>query len=479
MRSAKELLVGYGFTPLTGGMFLLGLFGLSSALAQDPKAPGVSMTRPDEVLATHYSRYGHGSTFVELPDGRILHACGTSFMTSSDRGLTWSKSFKKNDTSGEPVGGGGSCLVKLSDRGIGLAAMRQDSKAKTPAERVWSNHIVFWRSEDGGETWQPPVRVSPMGLASFCLQDVALRTSTGRIVLPVYVAFGQRIGPDNQAIPVEGRLVNNQFVSTGAHFHDPRFLAVYVLYSDDDGRTWKRNQDDLLYILNDWNSNFDRVAEPSVAEVAPGRLLMILRTGNGRLYQAWSENNGETWTRPSPTSLAATETPAQIRRLPNGHLLIVWNQESEEEVRKGFNRTRISAAISRNGGGIWEFFQNISSMLPGTRVEPGPIHPVRPEQVYVSPGKSARVRDGSFLGDSDCWIRTSYPSVFVMSDRVLVAYTYSTYLEDPVKGQLTSSGDQPGGFNQILKVLPIRWFYGGKEPAENPTLQELYQPAKP
>ena len=30
-----------------------------------------------------------------------------------------------------------------------------------------------------------------------------------------------------------------------------------------------------------------------------------------------------------------------------------------------------------------------------------------------------------------------------------------------------------------LKVLPIKWFYGGKEPANNPFLKETYEPAKP
>ena len=33
--------------------------------------------------------------------------------------------------------------------------------------------------------------------------------------------------------------------------------------------------------------------------------------------------------------------------------------------------------------------------------------------------------------------------------------------------------------NQKLKVLPLKWFYGGKEPASNPSLKEAYEPAKP
>ena len=151
-------------------------------------------------------------------------------------------------------------------------------------------------------------------------------------------------------------MVRNQWVNTAGHFTDPHFATVSVFYSDDDGRTWQRNQDGDLFILHDWNSNFDFVEEPTVTEVVPGRLLMFMRTALGRVYQAWSDDNGETCTRPMPTSLAATTTPAQIQTLPNGHLLCIRNQESAEEVKRGHNRTRVSSAISRNGGSVWEFF---------------------------------------------------------------------------------------------------------------------------
>lgn len=449
------------------------LFGAGASAAQNP--PLVSMTRPQEAMATHFTKFGHASTFVELEGGRILHAAGTSFTTSEDGGLTWSKATKFNDIKGNPVGGGGACLVRLAGRGVGLAAMKQDASAPTLEERQWSSHVVFWRSEDGGKTWQEPVRATPAGLQTHCLQDVALRTASGRIVLPVYAAFGQRLGPDNREIPAVGRLVKNQWVSTNAHFHDPRFMGVYVVFSDDDGRTWKRNTDGLLYILHDWSTNYDKLNEPSVAEVSPGRLLMIMRSSLNRLYQAWSTDNGKTWTRPVATALAATETPAQIRKLPSGHLLMVWNQESDEEVRRGQNRTRVSSAISRNGGSVWEFFQNVTSLLPGTRVEPGPLGAVRPEQLNFSPGHAAPVRNGQDLGDSDSWIRTSYPSVLVMKDRVLVAHTYSRFEEDPAKAQLVSAES----YNQVVRVLPLKWFYGGKEPAGNPQLKDPTTPAQP
>ena len=457
-------------------LFLLPVYCLAAGLVVGQvKHPDVPMTRPGEMLAEHNTNFFHSSTWVELEGGRVLHAAGTDFTTSDDGGITWSKPFKRGDTQGNPVGGRNLSLVKLAGAGIGLAARIYDRTAGS----MDPDRMIFWRSEDGGKTWQPPIRITPPGLPSVAYQDVLLRTASGRIILPLYIYFGQPVGPNNESLPFFGKLVRNQWVSTSAHFSDPAFTAVYVAYSDDDGRTWKKNQDGFLFILHDWSTGFDRVNEPSVAEVAPGRLLMVMRSTLGRLYQAWSTDNGDTWTRPQPMSLASTEAPAQIRKLPTGHLLIVWNQESEDEVKQGYNRTRLSSAISRNGGSVWEFFQNVQSLLPGTRVEPGPIHAVRPAQFYNKPGQAAAVREPENLGDSDSHGRWAYPSVFVMKDRVLIATTYSTYEQDPVKAQLNLSSTQPGSYNQKLKVLPLKWFYGGKEPAPNPFLKEAYEPAKP
>ena len=204
---------------------------------------------------------------------------------------------------------------------------------------------------------------------------------------------------------------------------------------------------------------------------------MFQRTGLGRLYNSWSSDNGETWTRPRPTSLASSTTPAQIRTLPNGHLLVTWNQQSAEEIRKAFTRNRLSTAVSRNGGSVWEFFQNVESILEETRVEPGPIQRVGPEEYQWGPGTPAPERDPAYVTPADesygVW---TYPSVKVLSDRVIMSYRYFKYEEHPTRAQLMRSNPDEraglidSGFIEKEKVLPLSWFYGGKEPADNPAL---------
>ena len=116
-------------------------------------------------------------------------------------------------------------------------------------------------------------------------------------------------------------------------------------------------------------------------------------------FQAWSEDNGETWTRPQPTSLASSTAPAQIRTLPNGHLLAVWNQETEDELNGVTIRTRVSAAISRNGAACGNF-SKMWNRCTRRRGRAGPIRPVRPAEYNFDPGLPAPEREREHVSPS-------------------------------------------------------------------------------
>ena len=441
----------------------------------------VPMTLPELALAIHETTFFHSSTFAVLEDGRIIHAAGTRYNFSNDGGISWSETEKMVDTDGNPVGGSETSLVKLSGtNSVGLAARfnAEPEKSAYAMPRV-DYHFKYWRSDDAGKTWTPPVRMTAPGTNTAGYQDSFLRASNGRILLPVFVIMGQRSAPNDNPGPMTGRLVNNQWVSTAGHFYDPGFSSVYILYSDDEGATWKRNSNGELIYMVDPNCYFAYGNESSMTEVAPNVLLVMMRCGLGRLIQAWSYDNGETWTRPQATALASSTCPPQIRTLPKGHLLCVWNQESEAEIKQGYNRTRISSAVSRNGGSVWEFYQNVQSIHETTRVEPGPIRPVRPEEGSFAPGKPAPERDARYITHEGPMGRWSYPSVLVMKDRVLIAHTYRTYEPHPDKAEILMKSGKKENSNQLLKVLPMKWFYGGKEPADNPFLPRAYEPAQP
>ena len=454
----------------------------------------VPMTLPELALSMQKQDYYHSVTYAQLDDGRI--ACAgkmRNFCFSEDGGLTWSKDKVFYDKNGNCVEGHNLALVKLPGEGIGLAGMEFTGEM-THNRR---DNVLFWRSADGGKTWEPPVQVNVSNFNVHMMSDTALRTSSGRIVLPMCTRF-YPCGYDYDKQPWDGALLESGcWVPTAGHFNDPIFAACLVYFSDDDGRSWHMNHGQggewdikkggsqgipsLIYIIAEAGSYLGTAFEPSVAEVHPGVLLLMMRTGLGRLYQSWSFDNGTTWGCAQPTMLASSHAPAQIRALPNGHLLCIWNQHSHDEIRRGLHRCRLSSSLSRDGGRCWEFFQNVESVLEQTRVEPGPIGPVRPEQIH-SPvvGQQAYVRDPEHIRQlPEGYGVWSYPSVGVCKDRVLISHTYAKWNS---KGQFMNWQGQDDMANRpcnLLKVLPLKWFYGGEEPYESNSLGRGYEPAKP
>jgi len=338
--------------------------------------------------------------------------------------------------------------------------------ALTEGMSRYERRSLFIRSEDEGLTWSEPVVINPSGPCLAAAQDVLLRTSAGRIVFPTYMTVGQgNFRLEDAAFP--GGYVNGTFVSSDAHFFDPRFSAAVVFYSDDEGQTWQPNRDGELMIVMDQATRFYGCAEPSVTEVTPGKLLMMVRTRLGRHFQSWSYDNGDTWSRLQPTQLAGNQVPCQVRTFRDtGHLLCVFNQHSPEEIRRGYVRTRLSSAVSRNGGGVWEHFQNVESLHPETHVAPGPIEVVQPAQRYSMGELPAPENEACYVEPfPPGYGRWSYPSVLVLKDRVLISHTYGWHDE-------TGAHRNAGG--NRLKVLPVSWFYGGQDPAqESPVLDKM------
>ena len=427
----------------------------------DPQQPDanlasdVPMTRPHEVLARH-DNFVRKAAYLQLDSGRILAARGT-FAYSDDGGLTWCEPFEARTADGEPIGVTG--LVKLEGGLVGgvQARGRPGSDVSSDAE------CVFWTSEDEGRTWAHPRLMNTGHSGAHALGGSMIRTTSGRIVQPVYHRIGQGRWHDERA-PFAGGYINGRFVSTDAHFFDPHFSGSYVLYSDDEGATWQTNRDGELFVQLECDGPFHKTTEPAVVEVAPNRLMMILRTVLGRMFQAWSDDDGETWTRPFPTQLAGTQAPAKLCTLPaTGHLLVVWTQVDSEEVYRGFCRARLSSAVSRNGGGMWESFQNVESILEGTHVEPGPIEVTRPRACYaVHPGQPEVEVDPRCAEPlPERYGRFSYPSVLALEDRVLVSHGFSWH---------DRNGNQFG--TTKLKVLPLSWFYGGEDPKAHSAILE-------
>ncbi len=431
------------------------------------------MSHPELAIKVAPNRFGRPS-IMQLDDGSLLMAGWDLFFRSTDCSMTWDEGAQHCDTDGRPIKSSEMSLVKLSNGGIGVGGIDRDHTVG----RGYSRHL-FWRSDDGGRTWAPPVQINPPDKAARSMHSVMIRTTSGRLIVPFYVAVNLepwmadgKLSVDDE--PTGGGLVDGNFyVSSDCHNFDPCFGYCYTCHSDDDGRTWHTNENGSLYVVLETGSAYGSVFEPTMVEVSPRRLLMFMRTGLGRLYQSWSQDDGTTWSRPEPSVLAASHSPAHLKRLPDGHLLCLWTQHSHDEIRRGFTRTRLSSAISRNGGIMWEYFQNVESIHEKRRVDPGPIHATRPAEVYRLSGRLADERDHRFVEDFPLgYGRWSYPMACVCRDRVIILHSYTKYRAD--------GGHTPADESRGYLILPLKWFYGGCEPGESVHLpQRPNEPAVP
>jgi hypothetical protein len=156
-----------------------------------------------------------------------------------------------------------------------------------------------------------------------------------------------------------------------------------VFYSDDDGQTWN-----ISYVPVGprfeaaWPHQKPRwqnyAIEPTVAELADGRIWMLLRTSMDRLYESYSTDYGITWSAPVPSRFYSTLTMPTFFRLKDSRLLLFFCNTTpmaeedrsadttiREEQKNGrwedvfTNRDAIHAAISDDDGDTWRGFREL------------------------------------------------------------------------------------------------------------------------
>lgn len=444
---------------------------LTTTAASNTDCPKLRIPKPDCVIE-HVS-HGKGKVphngwggIVKLSDGRLMMLnadheglkAGAKVPSiafySSDRGKTWSKKVKLN--------------VKL---GIEGAINLKDGSIAVYGHKTTSDKAWFSRSADDGKTWSEPVKI-PV-IQNFHTYFGSMRElSNGRILIGGYWARNAGRPDDGRAGSPEtivhaqygwGYWKNRIFACEGHRGPEMSFAMVY--YSDDGGKTWQPMKQGAVIgwfdqhgVVNGEWGNID-VAEPNMAETRDGRVMMMLRSKVGRLLYTYSNDKGESWHSALPAELAASQTTPALIRLPKtGDLLCLWNQISNEEIRRGFQRGRLTAAISRDNGNTWENFKTIelqSGMSDAARITPE--YPIE-----------RRVVARAFMGYlPDDYMHFSQPVLHAVDDMVFVRYARMWVVEN----EKTPSGVWPArwpnpadnearwrGCN-VLRVYPVQWFY--------------------
>jgi len=368
---------------------------------------------------------------VGLKNGSLMLAQEQSYRISDDGGASWSDPQPLEAPF--PVWG----MIRLQSGALAICG-RNDT----------NNLFAF--STDEGKSWSESFVICPRYEGNAMYESI-IQMDSGRLLIPVYweKLDGWDVHPDLMYPQNTGAFGTwkGHRVSIEGHGHVPEMAMSFVYRSDDEGRTWKKHPGGLMGWF-DANGNVNGRTgvtpcfEPTIAQTKAGGILLVARSTVGRLVQSYSPDGGQQWLAVRPTELGASQAPPLIISVPpRGDLLIIWNQNSREEIRRGFRRNRLCSAISKDGGHSWEHFKTLElseGLEDINRIPPEyPISPVR--------GR----RDVGHLPDN--YIQFSYPNIDVVGELVFVRYYRRWWILD--------GGEPKMPKRRLLRVYPLKWFY--------------------
>ncbi|HOX40123.1 MAG TPA: exo-alpha-sialidase [Candidatus Brocadiia bacterium] len=112
------------------------------------------------------------------------------------------------------------------------------------------------------------------------------------------------------------------------------------IISDDNGETWR-----MVGALRGREEG-QRVLQPTIAPLADGSLLMLLRTNMDRIWRSRSTDRGETWSPPEPTDLPHNRSGICMIRHSSGNVFLALNPVAE-------GRTPLAIFRSPDEGASW------------------------------------------------------------------------------------------------------------------------------
>jgi hypothetical protein len=303
---------------------------------------------------------------LKLADGKLRHyghegkwngPASSYYIESRDNGLTWKR------------GGSYSLNEKSTGQEKSFLAIRGRRREGTAIGRnpVSGNYIGISSGRDG----------------TYLLRGC--KGLDGRFEMRKIME--ERFGMVRQPIFLRSR--NRALISTARSIIGDNGISVIqacVLYSDDDGQSWElapvgvgpRHEAVWPHKAIRWQNY---AVEPTVAELADGRLWLLARTSMDNLYESFSEDGGTSWSALVPSRFYCTLTMPTFFRLSDGRLMLFWcnttplpevdrtndasiREDIREEVLKGTwedvftNRDAIHAAISEDEGKTWIGFRD-------------------------------------------------------------------------------------------------------------------------
>lgn len=259
---------------------------------------------------------------------------------STDRGRTWSQPVTIVQGTGVGHGYGDPALVLTASGDVICAFAGGNGYFQSSASNPISVYIS--RSTDGGRSWNNPIDITSTIWGDASLGDYEA----------AFVASGNglRLTKGNHA----GRLL----FAAAVRRKNSTTSDNFVIYSDDNGRTWHRSQ--LAFSEGD---------EAKLIELADGRLLLSVRRNGARGYNI-SNDGGVSWgnqgTWPEMTTNAC-----------NGEMLRLDDTILLHSIVNSMQRENVSIFTSNDEGASWHspvsLFQGPSVYSSLTLLDDGTI----------------------------------------------------------------------------------------------------------
>ena len=312
----------FGFTPVRATLRVESF--TASGTAAPYQAPTVFVAKPPVLCAaaTALPQLPMGP-FVRLGDGTILTVDEHTVLTSGDAGRTWQKgaalfakpeAFATRPERALLCSREGVLLLIFLNQPELRYAWDKEANAPLPEMRLPSYCL---RSEDGGKSWSEPIRL----YNGWCgaIRDI-IQTDSGAIVVP-----GQEL------LLQEGRHCTRAYVSR------------------DLGKTWTYGQ--VLDIGG--RGDHAGAVEATLVQLRDRRIRMLIRSSHGCFYDAWSTDDGATWSAPERSRIEASGAPGMLKRLADGRLVLAWNPLYLAGTTTRQQRTELAVAFSRDEGETW------------------------------------------------------------------------------------------------------------------------------
>lgn len=259
----------------------------------------------------------HASTIVETEDGLVAAWFGGTEESEPDVNI-WLSRYNDNVWSPvEKVATG----FELSGRNVACwnpVLFQPKSGPLMLFYKVGDDEPDWWgeykTSTDGGKTWSKAIRLPDGFLGP--IKNKPIQLSDGSILSPSSIEYYKIQDNDTSEVWI-----------------------THLELTSDMGKTWKK-----IGPLND-GKDFN-VIQGSLLNYPNGKMQILCRTENaGRIYQSWSDDQGNTWNSWSPTDLPNPDSGTDAVMLADGRALLVYNHTASD----GRDRDYLNVAVSEDG----------------------------------------------------------------------------------------------------------------------------------